>query len=500
MSRLLGASDNRLTRRVLAVAKRLYDDHADSIRAKIAERKVVCRLCRTPVRRREHLIKIHIRFGCSSLFAGRSEAFPDREPGKPEVDDLYGYVYSVNDGDETRSRRKPGLAEVSDAETDDDEEHSFLWDGKRVIGSVGGVEAVSAGYIDCTPVEMLIDTGAIASLVNSRVLKRVGRADTPLRPSNKDLNGVTGHKLRIRGEIDLPLRVGSLEVMRPFVVVDRLHVDTILGTDTLKELRAVIDLEDNTLTLKGTGEVFPLGTTRVEEMHSIRINSTVRLRPGGQALVVTEVQGKAPEYATVLIEGLQAVDATVRVARTLCTVHDGKVLVEMSNASTEEVIISKGTLLAAATVVLKTAFALSASTDGGKTPPSEESRTKPEENPSWIDSILSAAATDASSSQGSMPELEKVLQEELDVDFSDSKLYEEQRALLRSLLELFRDMFVETSMTPGRTDLLQFSVDTGTHPPIKQRLYRVSKAEGDVMEAEIGQYLKLGHIRPSTSS
>ncbi|KAE9347368.1 hypothetical protein PF008_g7833 [Phytophthora fragariae] len=234
-------------------------------------------------------------------------------------------------------------------------------------------------------------------------------------------------------------------------------------------------------------------------MHSTRISSTVRLRPGGQALVVTEVQGKAPEDATVLIEGLQEVDATVRVARTLCTVNDGKVLVEVCNTSTEEVIISKDTLLAVATVVPETAFASSVSTDGGKTPASEESRTKPEEKPSWIDSILSAAATGASSSQGTMPELEKVLQEELNVDFSDSKLNEEQRALLRSLIELFCDMFVETSMTPGRTDLLQFSVDTGTHSPIKQRPYRVSKAEGDVMEAEIQQYLKLGHIRPSTS-
>ncbi|KAE8876517.1 hypothetical protein PF010_g15789 [Phytophthora fragariae] len=501
MARLRVAQDERLAQRVLAVAMRLYDEHADLIRAKIAERKLVCRLCRTPVRKREHAFKRRVRFGCSSLFAGRSDAFPDREPGKPVVDDLYGNVYSVSDRDDTRRRPKPGLVEVSAAESESDagEEPSFLQDGKRVIGAVGGVEAVSAGYIDCTPVEMLIDTGTIPSLVNSRVLKRVGRANTPLRPSNKDLNGVTGHMLRIWGEIDLPLRVGSLEVMRPFVVVGRLHVDTMLGTDTLKELRAVIDLEENTLTLKGTGEVFPLGTPRVEEMHSTRISSTVRLRPGGQALVVTDVQGKAPEDATVLIEGLQEVDATVRVARTLCTVHNGKVLVEVCNASTEEVIFSKITLLAAATVVPETAFASSASTDGGKTPASEESRTQPEENPSWIDSILSATATDASSSQGMMPELEKVLQEELDVDFSDSKLNEEQRALLRSLLELFRDMFVETSMTPGRTDLLQFSVDTGTHPPIKQRPYRVSKAEGDVMEAEIQQYLKLGHIRPSTS-
>ncbi|RAW21875.1 hypothetical protein PC110_g21679, partial [Phytophthora cactorum] len=83
--------------------------------------------------------------------------------------------------------------------------------------------------------------------------------------------------------------------------------------------------------------------------------------------------------------------------------------------------------------------------------------------------------------------------------FSSSKLSEEQQSLMRALLESFRDMFVETSMTPARTDLMEFSIDTGTHPPIKQRLYRVSKAEGDVIEAEIQTYLELKFIRPSMS-
>ncbi|KAE9008410.1 hypothetical protein PR002_g15919 [Phytophthora rubi] len=65
------------------------------------------------------------------LMEERSEAFPDREPGRPEVDDLYEYVYSVGDGDGTRRRQKPGLVEVSEVESnsDDDEEPSFLWDG-----------------------------------------------------------------------------------------------------------------------------------------------------------------------------------------------------------------------------------------------------------------------------------------------------------------------------------------------------------------------------------
>ncbi|KAG3087723.1 hypothetical protein PI124_g20938 [Phytophthora idaei] len=118
----------------------------------------------------------------------------------------------------------------------------------------------------------------------------------------------------------------------------------------------------------------------------------------------------------------------------------------------------------------------------------------------WIDAIIGAAATEASTTPEQMSELGKVKLEALKVDLAGSKLSKEQQQLIRDLLETFRDLFGETSMTPGRTDLLEFSIDTGAHPPIKQRLYRVSKAEGDIMEAEIQQYLSLGHIRPSISS
>ncbi|KAE8875522.1 hypothetical protein PF007_g21860 [Phytophthora fragariae] len=117
----------------------------------------------------------------------------------------------------------------------------------------------------------------------------------------------------------------------------------------------------------------------------------------------------------------------------------------------------------------------------------------------WVDSVISAAAAATTPSQDPMPGLDAAKEAELDVDFTDSKLGGEQRVLLADLLGSFRDMFVETSLKPGRTDLLEFSIDTGTQAPIKQRPYSFSQAEGYVMEAEVQQYLELNLIRPSTS-
>ncbi|POM66030.1 Hypothetical protein PHPALM_18171 [Phytophthora palmivora] len=202
---------------------------------------------------------------------------------------------------------------------------------------------------------MLIDSGAVASLVDYRVLKKVGLSELSLKPYSMNLNGVSGKPLDIRGVVELPIRLGTLELVLPFVVAKRLHVDVILGTDTLKAFRAVIDLEADTVMLKSTGEVFPIGSPRVEEMHTSRINSTVRIRPGGQVLVVADVRGETEEASTVLVEGWPELDSTVQVARTLCTVHNKKVVVDVCNSSTQEVIIKKGTLIA---TVTESAFTL----------------------------------------------------------------------------------------------------------------------------------------------
>lgn len=58
--------------------------------------------------------------------------------------------------------------------------------------------------------------------------------------------------------------------MRPFIVVDKLHNDVILGTDALKAFHAVVDLDENLVTLKDTSEKFSIGSPRVEETYSTK--------------------------------------------------------------------------------------------------------------------------------------------------------------------------------------------------------------------------------------
>ncbi|KAE8951163.1 hypothetical protein PF011_g33039 [Phytophthora fragariae] len=113
--------------------------------------------------------------------------------------------------------------------------------------------------------------------------------------------------------------------------------------------------------------------------------------------------GQAPDETTVLFEGLPELDANVKIARTLCTVHEGKAVVEVCNASTGDLVLSKGTALAAATVVPKSAFdSLNAdqeslTTESDQMPSGSGGRT------TWVDSVISAAAAATNPSQDPMP-------------------------------------------------------------------------------------------------
>ncbi|KAG3108181.1 hypothetical protein PI125_g12069 [Phytophthora idaei] len=94
---------------------------------------------------------------------------------------------------------------------------------------------------------MLVDTGAVASLMNKSVLARIGRATTSLSPNYGSLNSASGHEIKALGVIDLPVRLESVEKELPFIITNRVHVDSTLGTDSLSAFRVAINLKIRTI-------------------------------------------------------------------------------------------------------------------------------------------------------------------------------------------------------------------------------------------------------------
>ncbi|GMF52601.1 unnamed protein product [Phytophthora fragariaefolia] len=333
--------------------------------------------------------------------------------------------------------------------------------GRRVVCTVGICEALSSGYIDCLPSQMPTDTGATLSLVSHRVLKRLGRSDGPVKPYEGRVKSSSGHMLRIYGWVHLERKLGSLVVGLDLLVADRLHVVAILGVDALGGFGAVIDVAERKMTLKSSGDVLPLGVMVEHETFMATMATSVQLSPWGQVLVVTKVVGKPDDKAVVLVEGSVGLPPSLCVARTLCTVGDGNVIVELCNASTEGFWVTRGTVVASASVVPDSAFENEPSLAG------ETSKKRNDLYDEGGDDSIACLRQEKGEGEGrgenvkaSKPGVPPDKEVVLEADFSQLKLCDEQKALFQQELNRFQDMFVESSNKRGRTELFEFRIDS----------------------------------------
>ena len=102
---------------------------------------------------------------------------------------------------------------------------------------------ITKGKIAGKPVRLMLDTGASVSAIKEEVLKEI-YGDVPFSTvqTGKD-------NLQLR-RITLPLYLRESQFPCEFQVVQNLTYDAILGCDFLQVNRAMIDLDNNTITLK----------------------------------------------------------------------------------------------------------------------------------------------------------------------------------------------------------------------------------------------------------
>ena len=101
------------------------------------------------------------------------------------------------------------------------------------------------------PVSCVLDSGAVASIVSDHfvdsldndVQERVVSAD------RKTLVAANGGKLTVVGTVVLSLTIGDVRVSHPFTVVRDFAFPVLLGSDFLRDVNAVLDYQDGTVTL-----------------------------------------------------------------------------------------------------------------------------------------------------------------------------------------------------------------------------------------------------------
>ncbi|KAF0702737.1 hypothetical protein AaE_015742 [Aphanomyces astaci] len=241
-------------------------------------------------------------------------------------------------------------------------------------------------------------------------------------------------------------------------------------------------------------------TLEVAGCFSALASESIHLRGRSRRLIRCHVKGSVADGTNVLMEQLDVTLSPLRVARSLNISRAGSVWVQIHNPSDSTIQIKAAEIIGRATI-LPPAFDDQSATTNRATPRHLGHLDSPPASGSHGSAILFPGGGGQKAEQDESPRpgtVGAICKEEIQIDWKDSSLSLPQREVLRKVLAKF-DLFVTTSKAPGRTDIVKCHINTANASPIKSAPFRVTQKEGEIMEAEIKQYLDLGLIRKSTS-
>ena len=86
---------------------------------------------------------------------------------------------------------------------------------------------------------------------------------------------------------------------------------------------------------------------------------------------------------------------------------------------------------------------------------------------------------------------EQTLVEQTDFNKDVSYVPQSHREALSALLKRFEHIFAHSEVDLGHTDLVKMKLDTGDHPPIKQKPYRLPFSQRPILESHLNDLLGL---------
>ena len=107
--------------------------------------------------------------------------------------------------------------------------------------SMIGPSVIVRGTVFDIPLNILIDTGASASLISTRTTEQLNLLDR-ITPATRVIKGLGNNEVRTRGEVTFPITVAKTEVTHTFIVMDDLPDDVLAGTELLEKLSLTIDM------------------------------------------------------------------------------------------------------------------------------------------------------------------------------------------------------------------------------------------------------------------
>ena len=137
---------------------------------------------------------------------------------------------------------------VNELHTSSDSESDSDTDTKTFVGVITRVDDTQWSitiFVNDTPIDFEIDTGAEVSVISTKTYKEIGSLS--LTAPTKSLHGPSSKKLSVKGQFTAALRYGSKVIEQELYVVDKLHKQ-LLGRPAIEALKVVMLVQ----TIKGS--------------------------------------------------------------------------------------------------------------------------------------------------------------------------------------------------------------------------------------------------------
>ena len=394
--------------------------------------------------------------------------------------------------------------------------HKFIGDERKRVP----MDLVVPSRMGSVMLTTLIDSGATCSVLSSRKWQQIHR-DNPgltLVSTSERVHLASGAEQPILGKVVAEIELAGQFYMHQFLVMETME-EAILGIDFLAMHEAECDWSRGVLRLRGK-EVeacrqYSLGDGRKRRL---TLADKLVLPPNSHTIARVVVQHHCPsdnpDWAMSISAPQLAIKTGVVIGRAVVDGHAEMVPVPILNPQSESVTLSAATTVGWLEPVEYVGCA--PSEHGEPDPENETGRLEMyacDQDETPLAGTHAKVSTlchpkDESMGRGDVTDSSPVSQEESGdaiVPRHLQALYAatlqeigsgEQSKKLAKFLDQHQHVFAKNPEDLGRTSVVQHHIDTGDHPPIKQRPRRIPIHKREIVEQEIQKMLAKGVIEP----
>ena len=306
----------------------------------------------------------------------------------------------------------------------------------------------------------LIDSGSDISIINKNLFEQI--INRPRLQPVEGATSVTGQSLNIKGKAYLPFKIGGQSFNSDFYIIEGIIQSMIIGSDFLEKTGARLDYERRTISIDKLVVLLQEHVNQKDTSCSlVQISQNTILFPNeARTLECKPQKPVAPglyianplENSPLFIDqpGLVCASSVLEIG------PEQRVTLWVENHTDRPYRVKEGTVCAHMV-------------------PVEDKEV------STVDSPTEDFKVEADSKE----------------QFNNMPI--KQRTMLGELLKKHESLFAEKDTELGQTNVVHMNIDTGSHPPIRQRPYRTPFAQRPLVEQHIASMIDANVIEPSTS-